>query len=102
MKCLAREPEDRFTDVGELAAALDHLHATHAASHTERVAPLPQAALARHRMARGSQHVVPGSPAPPAYDLDHLRHRDTVVGRIVWGLALAIGAAIALGVTHVL
>ena len=30
MKCLAREPQDRFVKTSnELAAALDHLHATH-------------------------------------------------------------------------
>ncbi|MEJ7601081.1 MAG: hypothetical protein WKG01_24470 [Kofleriaceae bacterium] len=55
-----------------------------------------------HWLARGSKHLEPGTPALPTYDLDHLRHRDTVVRRVVWGLVLAIGTVIALGVAHVL
>jgi serine/threonine-protein kinase len=123
-KCLAREAQDRFIDVNELAAALDHLHATHSVSQTDRVPPLPQSAgLSRGRMARGSQHIVPGqqpefSPAAfvppppppvrgsqltiPTYEMTHVVHRDTVVRRVIWGFVLAIAGAIALGVANLL
>ena len=110
-KCLAREAQDRFPDVNELAAALDHLHATHGVSQTDRVPPLPQRAV-RARLARGSQHIVPGQAEPPpargsqlaipTYELTHVVHRDTVMRRIVWGLVLAIGGAIALAATNLL
>jgi serine/threonine protein kinase len=123
-KCLAREAQDRFADVNELAAALDHLHATHNVSQTDRVPPLPQrAGPARNRMARGSQHIVPGhwpefSPAPvvpppqppvrgsqltiPTYEMTHVVHRDTVVRRVIWGLVLAIACAFVFVVTNLL
>ena len=117
-KCLAREPQDRFAHVGELAAALDHLHATHAVSQTDHVHQLPQPAALRGRMARGSQHIVPRDESTPAaivslpqppvrgsqptYEMAHVVHRDTVVRRVVWGLVLAIGGAIALAVTNLI
>ena len=110
MRCLEREQHKRFTDVTELAAALDRLLHDDDADRVTRAitaeTPAP-APVPVPRPARGSRQVVPiqGSPpidangvrweAPPRFELSANAARDARVRRFVWICALVLALAIA-------
>ena len=108
MRCLEREQQSRFTDVSELADALDHLLHDDDADQVTRI----MAAVDMVPAARGSAQVSsiqapvmdtrgqswqppPRAARPSGFDMSAQASRDKQVGRFVWFAVLVLGVIIA-------
>ena len=114
MRCLAREPQDRYRDVGALAIELAAL------ADAAEIAEEPTVICNPLLLARGSQPVierieppggiwrtVPAESAPrssvrelPTYDVSGTTARDAWVGKLVWLLVIAIAVLAILAVRN--
>jgi len=108
MRCLAREPQDRYRDVGALAIELAAL------ADAAEIAEEPTVICNPLLLARGSQPVIepPGGiwrTVPrssvrelPTYDVSRATTRDAWVGRAVWVLVIVIAILAILAVRNTL